>query len=139
MPGDPSGDNHRYVLQLPGDETFGEEDLKGLDLRSAKLVVLSACETQVGKRLAGDELMSLARSFLASGASSVIATLWKVDDFSASQIIGRFFSYLKAGFHPAEALHRAQAEFREEQRLLQGRDTYEWAPFVLIGTAGPAA
>ena len=57
----------------------------------ALLVVLSACETALGKRLDGEGMMGLSRAFLAAGASGVVATLWSVDDAATAHFMKVFY------------------------------------------------
>jgi CHAT domain-containing protein len=100
-----------------------------LDLREAtNLVVLSACQTQVGQLSKGDELIGLNRAFLYAGTPSVIATLWNVDDPATGFLMERFYTYLRQGKSKAEALQQAQKDTRVEYP-----HPYYWAAFVLTG------
>src|SRR5262249_56344891 len=89
---------------VPGAGEDGRLEVRevfALDLH-ARLVVLSACETGLGKLSRGDELVGLQRAFLYAGTPAVITTLWKVDDRASYQLIQSFYARLeKAG--PAEA------------------------------------
>jgi CHAT domain-containing protein/Tfp pilus assembly protein PilF len=103
-----------------------------LDLRQAtNLVVLSACQTQVGQLSKGDELIGLNRAFLYAGTPSVIATLWNVDDPATGFLMERFYTYLRQGKSKAEALQQAQKDTRIEYP-----NPYYWAAFVLTGDGG---
>jgi hypothetical protein len=105
-------------------------EIAGLNL-SAQLVVLSACETNAGKRVRGEGALSLARRFFDAGASRVLATRWKVDDRQTARLMDHFYQALlgeKQG--PAAALRQAQLF------LLQDSATtlpYYWAAFTLEG------
>lgn len=101
---------------------------------NTKLVVMSACETHIGKRFGGDELMALTRGFLASGCENVLTTLWSVEQNSASQIIVNFFENLKAGLSPAQSLRRSQVRYLENKDIkAKQKRPYYWAPFIVIG------
>ncbi|MBK9214898.1 MAG: CHAT domain-containing protein [Chloracidobacterium sp.] len=95
---------------------------------NASLVTLSACETGVSKIAAGDELLGLVRGFLAAGASSMIVSLWTVNDRAASEMMKHFYSGISGGLSPAAALREAQL-----QPALGGEHPYFWSPFIAIG------
>jgi CHAT domain-containing protein len=98
---------------------------------SADLVVLSGCQTGLGKELAGEGLVGLTRGFMFAGAPRVVASLWPVDDLATSELMKRFYrGMLKEGLAPAAALRAAQLELARLPRL--GRPYY-WAGFVLQG------
>jgi CHAT domain-containing protein/Tfp pilus assembly protein PilF len=102
-----------------------------LDLKKTELVVLSACQTQLGTQSAGDDVVGLNRAFIYAGAESVVASLWSVDDAATSRLMLSFYSHLAAGEGKAEALRSAQLETRE-----QYPNPYYWASFVLTGDPG---
>ncbi len=108
-----------------------------LDLSNTDLVVLSACETRLGERSAGDEIVGLNRAFIYAGTPSVIASLWSVEDESTMELMVAFYDYVEnKGYSKGEALRQAQLD------LLQNPDTahpYYWAGFVLTGDAGEPA
>jgi CHAT domain-containing protein/tetratricopeptide (TPR) repeat protein len=107
-------------------------EVYGLDLTAATdLVVLSACQTQLGELSAGDEVVGLNRAFLYAGTPSVMASLWSVDDAATALLMERFYTHLRDGIGKAEALRQAQLEVREEYP-----NPYYWAGFVLSGDAG---
>src|SRR5215213_638487 len=95
----------------------------------ADLVVLSACETGLGKEVKGEGLMSLMRAFMYAGTPSVVVSLWNVNDESAADLMVRFYRHLqKDGVNKSEALRRAQLEMIEVNGF-----PFFWAPFVLVG------
>jgi CHAT domain-containing protein/Tfp pilus assembly protein PilF len=107
-------------------------EIYGLDLTNATdLVVLSACETQVGEISAGDEVVGMTRAFLYAGTPTVIGSLWKVDDEVTTLLMERFYQHLREGLGKAKALQRAQNEMRA-----QYPHPYYWAAFVLTGDPG---
>lgn len=94
----------------------------------ASIVTLSACETGVHKIFAGDEILGLARGFLAAGAKSLILSLWKVNDEATSNLMKDFYTQLQTGQTVSAALRIAQRGF-----IKRGIHPYFWSPFVLIG------
>lgn len=103
-------------------------EIFNLKLR-ADLVVLSACETGLGKEVKGEGLMSLMRAFMYAGTPSVVVSLWNVNDESAADLMIRFYRHLKTGrVNKAEALRQAQLETIGDNGF-----PFFWAPFVLVG------
>jgi CHAT domain-containing protein len=99
-----------------------------LELRlQADLVVLSACQTGLGK-LSGDGVLGLGRAFLYAGTPRVVVSLWSVPDEPTALLMERFYTGLVKGLAPAEALRQAQRATR--QRFA---DPAAWAAFVLVG------
>lgn len=95
------------------------------------LVVLSACDTALGGISQSDDVQSLSRAFLISGARSVVATLWKVDDEATQALMTRFYENLvNDQMSVAAALSDAQAYIRSQPEW--SAPSY-WAAFVLIG------
>jgi CHAT domain-containing protein len=112
-----------------------------LDLTAkTNLVVLSACQTQIGSLRnnaeseeeaalsRGDDVVALSRAFLYAGTPTIITSLWNVDDEVTGLLMERFYTHLKAGMDKAEALQQAQKEVRS-----QSPHPYYWAAFSLIG------
>jgi len=83
-------------------------EIFGMDLK-ASLVVLSGCETGLGKLSTGDELVGLTRAFIYAGTPSVVASLWKVDDSSTAALMANFYKNLKT-MSKVEALRQAQLQ-----------------------------
>jgi CHAT domain-containing protein len=101
------------------------------ELRAPLLVVMSACETALGRDVQGEGLVGLTRGFMYAGASSVVATLWKVDDAATAELMKLFYSnMLQGGMNPGEALRAAQNSIRQTP---EWRSPYYWAAFVLQG------
>jgi CHAT domain-containing protein/tetratricopeptide (TPR) repeat protein len=106
------------------------QDIYNLNL-PADLVVLSACETGLGKEIRGEGLMGLTRGFMYAGASRVIASLWKVDDVATAELMERlYYGMLTKGMQPASALRRSQIEMWKQKRW---ESPYYWAAFVIQG------
>jgi CHAT domain-containing protein len=98
---------------------------------AADLVVLSGCQTGLGKAVHGEGLVGLTRGFMYAGARRVVASLWPVDDLATSELMSRFYrGMLKEKRTPPAALRVAQLEM---SRRAPWRDPYYWAGFVLHG------
>ena len=98
---------------------------------SADLVVLSACQTALGKDIRGEGLVGLTRGFMYAGAPRVVASLWQVDDAATSDLMKEFYTaMLSEGKRPAEALRAAQVRMWEQKRW---PSPYYWAAFTLQG------
>jgi CHAT domain-containing protein len=110
------------LLELP--------DIYALDL-NADVVVLSACETALGRDIRGEGLLGLTQGFLYAGAKGVVASLWPVTDRATAELMRRFYDHmLRDGLRPADALRRAQLSIAAEPRW--GHPFY-WSAFVLLG------
>jgi CHAT domain-containing protein len=105
-------------------------DVYNLQLRS-DLVVLSGCQTALGKEWRGEGLIGLSRAFMYAGAPRVVASLWQVDDESTAELMKWFYrGMLEDGRRPAEALRAAQLEMARRPRWSA---PFYWAGFVLQG------
>ena len=112
------------------DGFVGLEEVYGLRA-PVMLVVLSACQTALGKDVRGEGLLGLTRGFMHAGASAVIASLWNVDDAATAELMKHFYSnMLERGMEPAEALRAAQNSIRQQPRW---RSPHYWAAFTLQG------
>lgn len=124
------------VAGRPIDGALRHYDIAQLRL-NADLVVLSGCDTAVGREIAGEGPVGLSQAFLKSGARAVLATLWQVPDTSTAVLMQAFYRrMLVDGVEPTAALALAQEELRREPRW---SDPYFWAGFQLVSNAGPAA
>ena len=105
-------------------------DIYNLKL-SADLVVLSACNTGLGKDVKGEGLIGLTRGFMYAGAGGVAASLWKVDDDATAELMKNFYEGMfQRGLTPAAALREAQLGMWKQNRW---HSPYYWAAFVLQG------
>lgn len=103
---------------------------------NADLVVLSACETGFGNFEKGNGIASLARSFMYAGASSMVVTLWAVNDYVTAAIMRDFYSNLSNGMTKSKALQEAKLNFMKTASGM-GQHPAFWSPFVLIGNDEP--
>lgn len=100
---------------------------------NADLVVLSACDTALGREIAGEGPLGLSHAFLRGGAKSVLATLWQVADTSTALLMKEFYrQMLNNGYSATAALELAQQHIREQRRW---SDPYFWAGFQLVSNA----
>jgi CHAT domain-containing protein len=97
----------------------------------ADLVVLSGCQTALGKEVKGEGLLGLTRGFMYAGAPRVVASLWRVPDQPTAELMRQFYKgMLVEGLRPAAALRAAQVAMWKGQRWAA---PYYWAAFVLQG------
>ena len=97
----------------------------------AELVVLSACDTALGKEVRGEGLVGLVRAFMYAGAKGVLASLWKADDEGTRRLMTGFYrSMLVDNLSPAAALRAAQVSMLQEP---EWREPFFWSGFVLQG------
>ncbi|GAB5527670.1 MAG: hypothetical protein Roseis2KO_55420 [Roseivirga sp.] len=125
-------------LSFAADSTDGKlhvYELENMDL-SAKLAILSACETGTGNFVAGEGVMSLARGFTYAGVPSVLMSLWKVDDRSGTDLISGFYKGLSAEANKARALQTAKLNYLDNADQLHAHP-YFWSQFVLVGDPAP--
>ncbi len=116
------------------DATIHLSELQRLHDPATKLVLLSACQTNVGKTATGEGIYSLARGFAAAGIPSVSATLWNADEETIYAISKSFNQYLSEGMNKDEALQKAKLDFihsNDSDKMLP----YYWANMILIGNA----
>lgn len=112
------------------DGVLRADEIAALKL-NADLVVLSACQTGVGKMIRGEGMIGLSRSFIFAGAPAVIVSLWSVPDQSTSLLMKRFYENLVVGhLSKAEALQQARITLLKDESYAH---PFFWAPFVLTG------
>ena len=113
---------------ITADEPVRVEDIFEMRLR-AGLVVLSACDSGLGRIFRGDEIVGLTRAFFYAGAPSVLATLWSVNDESTARFMTAFYRALHApGTSKPQAVRQAQLELMKRYP-----SPFHWAPFALWG------
>jgi len=129
-PGDHSSRVEQSLNETHQDELLPLADLSQVRLPRTKLVVLSACQTGLGRYFKGEGIVSLVRPFIASGVPTVVASLWSVDSQATYELMVRFHlerttSHSGAG----EALRAAQLN------IMDGtfQHPYYWAAFIAVG------
>jgi CHAT domain-containing protein len=129
------------VLSLVGNKSedgfLRTDEVFNLHL-GAPLVMLSACETGLGKEKRGEGVMGLTRAFMYAGAPTVGVTLWSVADKSTAELMTDFYKRLLITLSPASSGGvSASAAMREAQlAMITGKKysaPFYWAPFVLVG------
>jgi len=115
----------------PDDGFLRMHDIYNLPL-AADLVVLSACQSGLGRDVRGEGLVGLTRAFMYAGTPRVVASLWKVDDRATAELMRRFYAAMLGprAQPPAAALRAAQLEMARDARW---HAPYHWAGFVLQG------
>ena len=124
------------VLSLVDERGHAEDgflrvhDIYNLKL-PAEVVVLSACETGLGKEIKGEGLVGLTRGFMYAGAARVVVSLWSVSDKATAELMSAFYAgLLKQHQRPAAALRAAQLEMLKKK---QWDSPYYWAGFIIQG------
>jgi CHAT domain-containing protein len=123
-------------LVLTSERNSGEDGLlqakEIFELKlNADLVVLSACQTGLGKLIRGEGMVGLTRAFMYAGTPSVMVSLWSVSDISTSILMGEFYKNLiKNKLSKTDALRKAQLTLMRDNNYAH---PFYWAPFVLIG------
>ena len=109
-----------------GDGKLKVGEIFSLDLKT-NMVVLSACETGLGKLSGGDEIVGITRAFIYAGTPSIVTTLWKVNDRASYELMREFYQHLKTG-KKSEALRQAQLKTMKEFP-----EPFYWAAYQLTG------
>lgn len=125
-------DNPLFSSLSLADGALTAQDLFNSELH-ASLVTFSACETGLGVLGGGDEVLGLSRACLYAGASSLLLSLWRVEDESVAMLMEDFYSRLLSGTRKASALIQAQRALLE---IEQYQHPFFWAPFFLVGHPG---
>jgi CHAT domain-containing protein len=120
-------DNPMFSALKLSDGWLTAADVIQLDLDGA-LVALSACESGRSQIVGGDEIVGLTRAFLGAGATSIVVSMWLVQDETTALLMAEWYARLRDGFEPAAALRMAQLAINAEYTL-----PYYWAPFMLVG------
>lgn len=122
----------RILLADDGAEpgALAAREVYGLDLGGVGLVVISACESGLGRIARGDEILGFTRSFLSAGASGLVVSLWPVSDASTELLMGTFYAELARGAEAIDAMRAGQLAVLRRARFAH---PFFWAPFDLIG------
>jgi CHAT domain-containing protein len=109
-------------------------EASGLDLSGTQLVVLSACETGVGKVTNGDGVYGLRRSLVIAGAESLVMSMWQVDDFATKELMSGFYKRIADGKPRSAALRETQIQLLMNPKYSH---PFYWAAFVPAGATTP--
>ncbi|MBN1410529.1 MAG: CHAT domain-containing protein [Spirochaetales bacterium] len=111
------------------------QEISNLTLKS-DIVVLSACETGLGKIYNGEGMVGLNQSFLIAGSNGVAVSLWQVSDEGTKEFMKCFYTHIASGkFNYAEALIKAKRDFITDKKYAAFNHPFYWAPFVYYGRA----
>ncbi|RAV97887.1 CHAT domain-containing protein [Pseudochryseolinea flava] len=116
------------TAQIEDDGILTAYEVMNLDLSKTDLVVLSACETGLGKIENGEGVFGLQRSFLQAGARDIMISLWKVDDQYTQELMVSFYQNLLSGKSKTDALKTAQLHLMKSTL-----DPLLWGGFILVG------
>ncbi|NHN24268.1 CHAT domain-containing protein [Flavobacterium jejuense] len=126
-----------YENEFKSKLIFHDNDLFFSDLYALNLpldlVVLSACETGLGKSQEGEGIMSISRAFTFSGVSATIHSLWQTPDKQGYEIMQYFYEFLNEGLPKNEALQKAKIKFLSTVKAQELKHPYYWSGFVLNG------
>ena len=132
-----AGSNHRNGDPSslgPEDGILTAQEIAALDLSGAAWVVLSACDTGLGSVVAREGVLGLRRAFQVAGASTLILSLWRVDDDSTREWMSQLYTARLAGATTPGAMRRAS---RRVVRRLRERDLpdhpFFWGAFIALG------
>lgn len=124
------------IFAQPNDSTFDEDGILysgetyNVNL-NADLVVLSSCESGLGKLFKGEGMMALTRGFLYSGTSNIVFSLWKIPDKHTSELMVEFYRQMISGKTYSESLRQAKLKLISNEITARPRS---WAGFLMIGT-----
>ena len=139
---DTTNSNYSFLIFSRAEDTINDGKMYnyeiGLSRINSPMVVLSACNTGLGTLHHGEGVMSLARGFILAGASSVIKTLWDVNDDISSGIITDFYHYLSLGKAKDEALRMAKLEYLKNSPPTYS-NPYYWAAYQVMGDISPVS
>ncbi|MEM6345556.1 MAG: CHAT domain-containing tetratricopeptide repeat protein [Bacteroidota bacterium] len=131
---------YSHINFTPGADSLEDGILELAELFNlrleAEMVVLSACETGLGKLQQGEGIVSLARGMSYAGANSVLTTLWQVNDAATADIMQRFYAELDQGKSKDAALRNAKLAYLKASDQIAAHPFY-WAAYVPIGDMRP--
>ncbi len=104
-------------------------DIRNLDLKQCRLVVLGGCSTAAGERSGPGDPQSLVQAFLHAGAQDVVAGLWNLDSAGTQVLMQAFYSAILSGDPIAESLRKAAQAVRQDERFTH---PYYWAGLELF-------
>jgi len=116
-------------LDVRGDPYLRAGEIAAHRIRT-RLVVLSGCESALGRGVVGEGVAGLTSAFLSAGVPAVVATLWAIDDEVGADLMREFYGALSAGESVARALSRAQTAIRARNET---RHPFFWAGYVVVG------
>jgi CHAT domain-containing protein len=123
---------------VPSDDGYlTAKEAARLQLEGTALVVLSACESGRGNNRSGEGLFGLRRSLTVAGARGTLLSLWRVPEHATETFMTRFYTHLRQGVSPAQAVRQVQEEFRSKPRIPGWSDPFYWAGWQYSGLPDP--
>jgi hypothetical protein len=123
-----TGNPQKMIEQTGDDGILTAAEVANLDLSNTKLVVLSACETGLGKIEGSEGTFGLKRGFKLAGVEQIIVSLWSVPDKETMELMTLFYSDLNKSLNPVTSFEKAQKEMRNKYPT----NPEKWAGFVLV-------
>ncbi len=131
--------NNRLLFRTPDDQNKSDPlytyELYNLRL-TARLAVLSACESGTGRNFRGEGVYSMSRAFSYAGCPTTVMSLWKISDKTTPEILGQFYHQIKNGEGVDQALRGAKLKYLSENSGALSHPNY-WAAMVVHGTTMP--
>jgi len=126
-------------IETPASIKFYDQEILYSELYNLNinpdLVVLSACETGIGKLYKAEGAMSVARGFQFAGAQNLLFSLWKVNDFTTSVFMADFYKNIKSNAPYFEANANAKLDFLNDKSIPNAKKSpYYWSSFVYYGS-----
>ncbi len=122
--------NKSFIQFAKDDPKLYLGEIYGIPIRDSALVTLSSCESGLGEDNPGREFASLASAFTTAGASSVISSMWEVDDQATCKLFEEFYKNLREGKTRAESLRLAKLKLMKDPKTAH---PYFWGGFILMG------
>ena len=122
-----SGCNNAEIPQGVEDGILSAKEISYLDFRKTDLVVLSACETGLGK-VSSEGVFGLQRGFKKTGVNTIVMSLWPVNDYATQLLMTDFYKNLASGMSKHDA-------FLSAQKFLRGKSgvtPQHWAAFIML-------
>ena len=116
------------------DELLLIQELYALENCHPQLVVLSACETGIGKLQKGEGAMSIARAFQYAGAENILFSLWKINDYATAQLMTNFYKNFEKNNSFFESNYLSKINYLENKQISNAKKSpYYWSSFVYYG------
>jgi CHAT domain-containing protein len=120
----------QFGKEINENEKLYLRDLYSFPL-NAEMIVLSACETNLGKYNQGEGVASIARAFAYAGCNSIITSLWKVNQKTTAELMKSYYFHLTNGLDKSEALRQSKLELMNKSSVES--HPYYWAGFIVLG------
>ena len=117
------------------DDVMLVNELYALENCNPDLVILSACESGIGKLQKGEGTISIARAFQYAGAKNILFSLWKINDFATAQLMTHFYSNYSNNHSFFESNYNAKMDYLKDSSITNAKKSpYYWSAFVYYGS-----